>query len=236
VGDPSPAPLAAGYHRCLVHRRLSSGYIGGSIARPLAANLWRTLFSGAVLAGIARWRGEAWPRGLRQYAAAGVVGVLLFSVQFGGLYIGTASGKPASTTALVACSSPLLVAAVVRRWAGTVCRSAAGRGSVRHCVRRQMVATRERGRPSRGKETNVTTPTTRPQPIGDLPDRPEASKSTRRNHRSCPRTGGEPDELPARRVHWPSPGWSRWAVSPRRPRFDRRTAQCRPGRGVRRAH
>jgi drug/metabolite transporter (DMT)-like permease len=38
------------------------------------------------------------------------VGVVLFAVQFGGLYIGLADGMPAGTTALIACSAPLLVA------------------------------------------------------------------------------------------------------------------------------
>ena len=38
--------------------------------------------------------------------------MLLFAVQFGGLYTGMALGTPAGTTALIACSSPLLVAAV----------------------------------------------------------------------------------------------------------------------------
>jgi len=93
----------------------SSGYIGGSLATsaiaPLAANLWRFVLGGIVLAAIARHRREAWPRG-RALGGAAVIGVLLFTVQFGGLYIGMASGTPASTTALIACSSPLLVAAV----------------------------------------------------------------------------------------------------------------------------
>lgn len=92
----------------------SSGYIGGSLATsaiaPLAANLWRFAIGGLLLAGIARHRREAWPRG-RALGSAAVIGVLLFTVQFGGLYIGMASGTPASTTALIACSAPLLVAA-----------------------------------------------------------------------------------------------------------------------------
>src|SRR5437762_6947780 len=56
--------------------------------------------------------------------------MLLFAVQFGGLYIGMAKGTPAATTALIACSSPLLVATVsaalgwetlsARRWIGVV--------------------------------------------------------------------------------------------------------------------
>jgi drug/metabolite transporter (DMT)-like permease len=99
----------------------SSGYIGGSIATsaiaPLAANLWRFVLGGIMLAGIARHRREAWPRGPALGAAAGI-GVLLFTVQFGGLYIGMANGTPAATTALIACSAPLLVAAAsaVLRW------------------------------------------------------------------------------------------------------------------------
>jgi drug/metabolite transporter (DMT)-like permease len=109
----------------------SSGYIGGSVAAtaiaPLAANLWRFLLGGLLLAGIAGHRRETWPRG-RVLGAAAAVGVLLFTVQFGGLYIGMANGTPAATTALIACSSPLLVAAAsaalgwdrlsARQWAG----------------------------------------------------------------------------------------------------------------------
>jgi len=109
----------------------SSGYIGGSLATstiaPLAANLWRFILGGVTLALIARYRREVWPRG-RALGAAAVIGVLLFTVQFGGLYIGMASGTPASTTALIACSSPLLVAAAsaglgwdrlsMRQWVG----------------------------------------------------------------------------------------------------------------------
>ena len=109
----------------------SSGYIGGSLATsaiaPLAANLWRFVIGGVLLAMIARRRREIWPRG-RVLGAAAVIGVLLFTMQFGGLYIGMANGTPASTTALIACSSPLLVATVsavlgwdrlsMRQWAG----------------------------------------------------------------------------------------------------------------------
>jgi drug/metabolite transporter (DMT)-like permease len=112
----------------------SSGYIGGSLATasiaPLTANLWRFLLGGALLALIARGRRESWPHGVRELGAVAVVGILLFTVQFGGLYTGMARGTPASTTALIACSSPLLVAAVgaalgwerlsARRWAGIV--------------------------------------------------------------------------------------------------------------------
>jgi drug/metabolite transporter (DMT)-like permease len=110
----------------------SSGYIGGSVAAsviaPLTANLWRFVLGAVVLAAIARRRGEVWPHGVRAVAPVAAVGVLLFTVQFGGLYTGMAEGTPASTTALIACSSPLLVAAAgaalgwdrlsARQWAG----------------------------------------------------------------------------------------------------------------------
>lgn len=92
----------------------SSGYIVGSIATeviaPLTVTLWRFVVAAAALAMIARVRGEAWPRGRRELTYVAVTGVLMFAVQFGGLYIGLAAGMPASTTALIACSAPLLVA------------------------------------------------------------------------------------------------------------------------------
>lgn len=110
----------------------SSGYIGGSIAAsataPLTVNLWRFALGAAVLGLVAWRRGEAWPRGARELGVVAAIGVLLFTVQFGGLYIGMASGTPASTTALIACSAPLVVAAIgaavgwdrlsLRRWVG----------------------------------------------------------------------------------------------------------------------
>lgn len=114
-------PLQIGRMGTLFVAVWSSGYIGGSLAAsamaPLA-NLWRFAIGGTVLAVIARRRRDVWPRGARGLGAAALVGVLLFTVQFGGLYIGMASGTPASTTALIACSSPLLVAAVgaLLRW------------------------------------------------------------------------------------------------------------------------
>jgi len=68
----------------------SSGYIGGSVAAsaiaPLTANLWRFVLGAVVLAVIARHRGEVWPHGVRAVAPVAAVGVLLFTVQFGGLY------------------------------------------------------------------------------------------------------------------------------------------------------
>src|SRR5262245_34095125 len=112
----------------------SSGYIGGSIAAssiaPLAVTLWRFAFSGLVLAAVASWRRERWPRGTGELTAVAVVGVLMFAVQFGALYEGMALGTSAGTTALISCCSPLLVAAAssvigwdrlhLRQWLGIV--------------------------------------------------------------------------------------------------------------------
>ena len=92
----------------------SSGYLVGALATaviaPLTVTLWRFVLAAGVLATIARARHEHWPSGWRRVAAVSGVGVLLFAVQFGGLYIGLADGMPAGTTALIACSAPLLVA------------------------------------------------------------------------------------------------------------------------------
>ncbi len=99
----------------------SSGYVVGALATevmaPLTVTLWRFVLAALVLSALACWRHERWPRGralLRLVAA----GVPMFAVQFGALYTALAEGMPAATTALIACSSPLLVAAVaaIARW------------------------------------------------------------------------------------------------------------------------
>jgi drug/metabolite transporter (DMT)-like permease len=93
----------------------SSGYVVGALATeviaPLTVTLWRFAVASLVLASFAAWRHERWPHG-RQLAAVLAVGVPMFAIQFGALYTAMADGMPASTTALIACSSPLLVAMV----------------------------------------------------------------------------------------------------------------------------
>jgi drug/metabolite transporter (DMT)-like permease len=109
----------------------SSGYIVGSLATqviaPLSVTLWRFAVAALVLAGAAAWRREKWPRG-RELASVAAVGVPMFAVQFGALYTALADGMPASTTSLIACSSPLLVAAVgfSAGWEPLSSRQAAG--------------------------------------------------------------------------------------------------------------
>ncbi|HEU5266620.1 MAG TPA: DMT family transporter [Jatrophihabitans sp.] len=99
----------------------SSGYVAGALATqviaPLAVTMWRFLVAASVLAGIAAVRRERWPRG-RELAALLGIGVPLFAVQFGALYTAMADGLPAGTTSLIACSSPLAVAAIsaLARW------------------------------------------------------------------------------------------------------------------------
>lgn len=110
----------------------SSGYIVGSIATshiaPLTVTLWRFLLAAVVLAAIARRRDERWPHGRRELSLVVATGALLFAVQFGGLYIGLSDGMPAATTALIACSAPLLVAvaAAAFKWERLIWRQWAG--------------------------------------------------------------------------------------------------------------
>jgi drug/metabolite transporter (DMT)-like permease len=92
----------------------SSGYVVGSVATrhiaPLTVTLWRFAISAVLLAVIAWARHERWPRTPRDLAMTVTTGVVAFAIQFCALYGALAEGTPAATTALFACSSPLLVA------------------------------------------------------------------------------------------------------------------------------
>jgi drug/metabolite transporter (DMT)-like permease len=110
----------------------SSGYIGGAIATesipPLTVTLWRFAIASLLLGVIAWRRRERWPQGRHEIMGAIATGVLLFALQFGALYIALAAGMPAATTALIACSASLVVAALsaalrwerlsARQWSG----------------------------------------------------------------------------------------------------------------------
>jgi drug/metabolite transporter (DMT)-like permease len=112
----------------------SSGYVVGSLATrhsaPLAITLWRFVIAAAVLGALAWWRRESWPSTPRAIGLTAVAGVVMYGVQFCSLYQALADGMPAATTALVACSAPLVVAVAGallgwdrlsgRQWAGVL--------------------------------------------------------------------------------------------------------------------
>lgn len=93
----------------------SSGYVVGALATevapPLAVTLWRFVVAAVVLAAVAGWRRERWPRGRALWQLA-ALGVPMFAVQFGALYQAMSEGLPAGTTALITCSAPLVVATI----------------------------------------------------------------------------------------------------------------------------
>lgn len=100
----------------------TSGYVVGALAtssaEPLAIVFWRFAFAAVAFGLLAIGAHDRWPQGYRAWSAVAVAGIALFAVQFGGLYIGLREGMPAATTALIACSAPLLVAGVTAalRW------------------------------------------------------------------------------------------------------------------------
>jgi drug/metabolite transporter (DMT)-like permease len=92
----------------------SSGFVVGSVAArsiaPLTVTLWRFVVSALLLAAIAGYRREAWPVRPADLGFVALTGVVAFGVQFTALYRGLADGMPPATSALVACSAPLVVA------------------------------------------------------------------------------------------------------------------------------
>ncbi|WP_084351010.1 DMT family transporter [Millisia brevis] len=109
----------------------TSGYLVGSLGTryvaPEALVFWRFLIAAAVMAGIGVWRGMSWPQGWDALRYVGI-GTIFFGLQFGALFYGMSVGVPAATTALIACSAPLVVAVLSsglgwerlgpRRWVG----------------------------------------------------------------------------------------------------------------------
>ena len=91
----------------------TGGYVVGSVAAdaapPLAVTFWRISIAAAVLGVLGTVRGARWPRDPATIATQAGLGVLLFAVQFGGVYIGLGSGMPAGTSALVISCCPLVV-------------------------------------------------------------------------------------------------------------------------------
>lgn len=93
----------------------TSGYIVGTFGAqavpPLALNFWRFTAAAGLLALVAGVTRAPWPRTPRAWAHLAVTGVLLQAVQFGGVYIGIASGVSAAMSSLVIGMAPVVVAA-----------------------------------------------------------------------------------------------------------------------------
>jgi drug/metabolite transporter (DMT)-like permease len=93
----------------------SSGYVVGSVASkaaaPVAITTWRLGLAGDVLALLARAAHVRRPSG-RVVARVAGVGVVMFGVQFGFLYLAMGEGMPAGTAALLMSICPLVVAAL----------------------------------------------------------------------------------------------------------------------------
>lgn len=93
----------------------SSGYVVGSVASkaaaPVAITTWRLGLAGIVLAAAARAGHARWPDRRLAARVAGV-GVVIFGVQFGFLYLAMGDGMPAGTAALLMSVCPLVVAAL----------------------------------------------------------------------------------------------------------------------------
>jgi drug/metabolite transporter (DMT)-like permease len=110
----------------------SSGYLAGTIGARSGASLalvaWRFLVAFAVLGLVALVTRAPWPSDRRVYAHLFTIGVLLQTVQLGGVFFGLGHGVPAGLSALVLSACPLIVAAVAvpmfserltgRQWAG----------------------------------------------------------------------------------------------------------------------
>ena len=93
----------------------SSGFIAGTLATrahdpALTMTFWRFVFAAPLMGLIAVLSGTRWPRERRVIVPVVVVGVLLQAVQFTGIYLSLQYGVPAGLAALLAGSSPILVA------------------------------------------------------------------------------------------------------------------------------
>ncbi len=92
----------------------SSGFIVGTLAVRHASGLsilfWRMSVAALVMAAIAMLLRAPWPRERRALAQMVLVGLLLQAAQFVGIFLALQYGVAAGLTALLAGSSPLLVA------------------------------------------------------------------------------------------------------------------------------
>jgi drug/metabolite transporter (DMT)-like permease len=91
----------------------TSGYIVGALATAhtpaLTVSFWRLLVATPLMAAIALAAKARWPRGA-EFGWVVLAGVLLQAVQFSGVYTALQVGAPAGLVALLAGTSPVLVA------------------------------------------------------------------------------------------------------------------------------
>ena len=112
----------------------SSGFIVGALAvrhaPGLSLTFWRMVVAAPLMAAIAAGSGASWPRDRRLVLEMVLVGVLLQAVQFAGIYLALEKGVPAGVPALLAGTSPLVVAVAasvalgerleLRQWVGSL--------------------------------------------------------------------------------------------------------------------
>ncbi len=94
----------------------SSGYLVGDLgtraASPLTLLFWRFAVATVVLVAVALATRAPWPRGLRIWVHLAVIGTLLRTIQFAGVYLGLSMGVSAGLAALVVSASPLVIAVI----------------------------------------------------------------------------------------------------------------------------
>jgi drug/metabolite transporter (DMT)-like permease len=92
----------------------SSGFIVGTLAtrhaEALAVTAWRLLAATLLMGAIAVGTRAPWPRRPRDIAVTAVAGFGLQAVQFAGVYLALQQGVPAGLAALLAGTSPVVVA------------------------------------------------------------------------------------------------------------------------------
>lgn len=92
----------------------SGGYIGGTFAvrngPPLTMSFYRFVIGAVLMTAIALATRASWPRDRASWLRLAVIGVLMNTVQFTGVYLGMDSGVSAGLTSLIICSSPMVVA------------------------------------------------------------------------------------------------------------------------------
>ncbi|WP_433296875.1 DMT family transporter [Pseudonocardia sp. CA-142604] len=94
----------------------SSGYLVGDIGTnslpPFTLLWWRFAVAGLAALVVALIGRARWPRRPRQWLHLMIIGILLHTVQFGGVYVGMSIGAPAGLSALLVGTSPLVIALV----------------------------------------------------------------------------------------------------------------------------